>query len=424
VLIVGQQHGDEPASGEAVLALAGRLADGPLAALLDRINVVLLPRANPDGADANSRLTGAGLDSNRDHLLLRTREAVAQAMLVQRYRPHVVVDAHEHTVIGRYLDKFGAVQRFDMLFQYAMTANLPPALSSASEAWFRRPMLAAMEREGLRTEWYYTTTFALEDRRLSMGGAQPDTGRNVNGLRNTISILLDNRGIGIGRWHYARRVHSQVVAQASILDSAARHADGLLALREQVEQEVASSACRGEVVVLAAQTPGRRELLFLDPETGADKPVVVDWNSSLELRALRVRARPCGYWLAADAQDAVERLRALGVTVHRFDAPATLQGEHWRETARGEGARPDVRGSAGDAGSSILNVRVELESLRLEVPAGSYYVPLGQPLANLVIAALEPDTQNSYFANRIIGELAQAARVTEPPAASGLALRD
>ena len=50
VLLVGLQHGNEPAGGEAMLALARELAVGPLKPLLDRITVVIVPRANPDGA--------------------------------------------------------------------------------------------------------------------------------------------------------------------------------------------------------------------------------------------------------------------------------------------------------------------------------------------------------------------------------------
>ena len=51
----------------------------------------------------------------------------------------------------------------------------------------------------------------------------------------------------------------------------------------------------------------------------------------------------------------------------------------------------------------------------LAAPAGSYYVSLEQPLANLAIAALEPDTQNSFFANRLLRSLDDAARVMTKP---------
>lgn len=422
VLLVGQQHGDEPASSEALLVIAQRLAHGPLNALLDRVEVIVMPRANPDGAATGRRVTLGGIDANRDHLLLRTSEAQAIARLTREFDPAVVVDVHEHSAIGRYLQKFGALPRNDLLLQYAMTANLPPALTDASERWFRQPLLAATAREGLSTEWYYTNATTPGDLRLAMGGPQPDTGRNVNGLRNAVSVLLESRGSGIGRVHLARRVHAHVVALTSVLDSAHAHADELAALRRRLGEEVSAQACRGNTVVLAAQTPTRREMLFIDPASGADKPITVDWLSSLQLRTLRERARPCGYWLAPDAGEAVQKLRALGVTVQRFDTGVDLQTEAWSETARSETPRPDVRGKVADGqNGSIVNVLVALDPQRLSAPQGSWYVPLQQPLANLVVAALEPDSQNSYFANRVLATLGQAARVVGAPPA-GVAL--
>jgi len=45
-------------------------------------------------------------------------------------------------------------------------------------------------------------------------------------------------------------------------------------------------------------------------------------------------------------------------------------------------------------------------------------VALDQPLANLAVAALEPDTPSSYFANRLLPSLDAALRVRSPPAAA------
>ena len=435
VLLVGQQHGDEPAGAEALLVLAQELAQelaqgraqelaperprGDLRFVLQKIDVVILPRANPDGAELGARRAANGLDINRDHLLLRTPEAQAQGLLMREFRPLVVVDSHEHTVVGRYLEKFGAIQRNDLLLQYAMTANLPPAITRASEEWFRQPMLKALKAEGLTADWYYTNPTNPTDLRLSMGGAQPDTARNVHGLKNTISILLESRGVGIGRLHLQRRVHSHVVALKSVLASAAVHADALVALKREADAQAAASACSGNIVVLAAQTAEQREILMLDPLTGADKAVSVQWFSSLTLRPVVTRPRPCGYWLAAGAGDAVQRLQALGVQVQRLRAAAPLQAEAWRETSRVEGARPDVRGALDD-GYAVRLVQVATDATTLAVPAGSWYVSLAQPLAQLAVAALEPDSPNSFFANHVLADLTSAARVTAVPPAESL----
>ncbi|HSQ71031.1 MAG TPA: M14 family metallocarboxypeptidase [Rubrivivax sp.] len=414
VLLVGQQHGDEPAGAEALLAVARLLTAPEWAPLLDRIDVVVLPRANPDGAALGLRWGQHGLDINRDHLLLRSPEAQALALLVRAYRPLVVVDAHEYPVLGSYRERFNAVQRSDLLFQYATVANLPAELSRVSETVFRQPLWQALAGEGLRVDWYHTSSSIPGDRRLAMGDVQPGTMRNAQGLMNAVGILLESRGVGIGRAHLDRRVHSHVVAVRSLLHSAAAQAGALQALQRYLDAQVAGDACRGEIDVLVAQTPTRRDMLMLDPVTGADKPVAVHWESSLEPMSLIRRARPCGYWLAAEAHDAVQRLRALGVVVRQVTAAGELLAETWREISRTSVVRPDARGGVDDGlGQRVVQVRTEAVSL--PIPAGSWWVPLDQPLANLVVAALEPDTPGSWFAQRVLPGLESAARVMTVP---------
>src|SRR6218665_593147 len=85
VVLIDTQHGDEPAGREALLVVSSELAQGLLEPLLDRINVVVVPRANPDGAQAGTRVTANGLDMHRDHLLLDTPEARAPAPVAHNY---------------------------------------------------------------------------------------------------------------------------------------------------------------------------------------------------------------------------------------------------------------------------------------------------------------------------------------------------
>ena len=414
VVLIGQQHGNEPAGSEALLVISRELTQGLLAPLLDRINVVVVPRANPDGTATQTRSTASGVDMNRDHLLLNTPEARALAKVVNDYRPILVVDAHEYTAVGRYLQKFNAIQRYDALLQYTTTANYPEFLTKASHEWYHLPMVAALKAQGLTSDWYYTTSTNPQDKRISMGGTQPDTGRNVNGLKNTVSLLIETRGVGIGRLHIQRRVHTQVTAIASALRSTAERAANLEQVQSFVMRDVSAQACRGQVVVEASATPTRRELDFLDPDTGADRSIRVDWNSSLTLHTGKSRARPCGYWLAGNSNAAVERLRLLGLQVMRIAEPGSVLADTYRETARSTGERQDVIGRIpGDAG--VVRVQVTPVRSAIDVPAGSFYVPLNQPRAHLAVAALEPDTQNSYFANRLIEELGQTARVMSTP---------
>ena len=107
VMLIGQQHGNEPAGGEAMLVLAERLGAGNLVPLLDAIDVVIIPRGNPDGADRFRRALSNGIDANRDHTQLRTPEIRAIAELFTRYRPDILLDCHEFTVAGRWVEPGG-----------------------------------------------------------------------------------------------------------------------------------------------------------------------------------------------------------------------------------------------------------------------------------------------------------------------------
>ncbi len=408
VLLIGQQRGDEPAGAEALLAIAQDLAQGPLARLLEQVNVVLLPRANPDGAKAGSSTTTSGVDLDRDHLLLRTPEAQALAQLARDFRASVVVDLHEYAAVKPYLEKFGAVQRFDALVQYATVANLPEFITKAAEEWFRRPVLASLTAQGLSSEWLYTASSDNAEKKMTMGSIEPDTARNANGLRNAISFSIESRGVGLGRLHFARRVHTHVVAVRSVLERAAQRAGDLAQVRKFVDAEVVALACRSPAVVAGAMSPSEYTLTMLDPITGADRPLSVAWDSALEIEVRKARARPCGYWLGEAQIDAVLRLRGLGVVVQQLQQNGVVRGEVYREATRAAAAR------AG-AADSLLRLEVETVPSLIDAASGSYYVPLDQPLANLAFAALEPDSPNSYVAHRVVNALGGVARVTARP---------
>ncbi|KKW68441.1 hypothetical protein AAV94_04895 [Lampropedia cohaerens] len=416
VLFIGQQHGNEPAASEAMLVVAEQLASGSWSNVLAQLNVIIVPRANPDGAEQATRTLANRIDLNRDHLLLRSPEARALAKLTREYRPLVIVDSHEFTVAGRFQQKFQGVQAYDAMLQYANTPNIGEFIVKASDEWFALSLFEALGAESLRTQWYFTTSADMQDLTLAMGGTRADTGRNVNGLKNAVSLLVETRGIGIGRMHLQRRVHAHVVAAHTVLEQAALRGNELMQVQAFVERDVAAQACRGRLVIDAQQPMQSRDITLLDPVTGADIVRTLPWRSSLQLQPTVERNRPCGYLIANAETDAVARLQMLGLAVWRVAEPGTLQVERYNEIAREQAERLDVRGVIDDAQGEHLRVQVALTGERAEVPSGSFYVPLGQPLAHLAVAALEPDTQSSFFANRVLRDLGSLVRVIEPPA--------
>lgn len=401
VLLLAQQHGDEPAGSEALLVLAQELAQGQLAHLLDKINVLLLPRANPDGAEAGTRLTANGIDLNRDHLLLQSPEAKALAVLVRDFRPTLVLDAHEYNPAGAYMAQFNALAYDDVLLQYANASGTPEFLTKAAQEWYHPAQVSALQAQALRSDWYHQPLAQAQDARLLLGApTTPDSSRNANGLKHAVSGVVATRGVGLGRTHLQRRVHAQITALSSALRTTADQASKLEQVRSFVVRDSMAQACRDRLVLETTPVPEQRDLKLLDPSNASVRTQRVLWQSTLQPRAVQTRARPCGYWLAPAANEAVERLRLLGVQVLRVAESGGVVAETFHTATNA--ARPN-------------NHAVTLQRSALDVPSGSYYISLSQPLANLVSAVLEPDSEHSYFGHQLIGGLSAVARVITRP---------
>jgi hypothetical protein len=99
VLLYAQQHGDEVSGKDALLYLIRDAVRSPETLPAD-VDLWIMPMVNPDGAEANTRRNGAGVDLNRDHIVLEQPETQALHRVVRRLRPHVAVDCHEFSRDG------------------------------------------------------------------------------------------------------------------------------------------------------------------------------------------------------------------------------------------------------------------------------------------------------------------------------------
>ena len=84
--------------------------------------------------------------------------------------------------------------------------------------------------------------------------------------------------------------------------------------------------------------------------------------------------------------------------------------------------RQDARGSIDDA-QPIRALRVETRAAPNAPIDRMVYVSMEQPMAGLIAAALEPDTQNSYAANRLV-DPQRVLRVMKKPSAPMLETQD
>lgn len=407
VLLVAGEQGNAPASTEALLVMAQELAPGGLLApLLDRINVVLVPRANPDGAERRQAATADGTLLRRDHLLLSTPEAQALARLSRDYRPMAVLDLGEFDAIQPSLRQLNGLRSNDIGLQYALTVNSHEFITKAAREWYHQPLTQSLRQAGLQVDWHYRVDGDASEPSAQMGTVQPITLRNVSALKNAIGLLAESRGADLGSTHLQRRVHSLVTAATSVLQSTATHAADLAKVQGFVLRDTAALACRSQLTINAQPVREQREVRMLAPETGSDMNVAVRWLSGLGLQSAQQRPRPCGYWLSARAGAAAERLQLLGVQVQKVAETGPVLADSYQ-------AKP---GTGMDGADGLRLVQTTPTRSAIDATEGSYYISMNQPLAHLAAAALEPDTPFSYYAHRLLPELADVARVMSPPA--------
>jgi hypothetical protein len=390
---IGLQHGNEPAGGEAMLALAAKLADGALKPYLDRVTVVVVPRANPDGAAAFTRATGSGADLNRDHILLALPESAALHAKLIELPPDVVIDAHEFSVANRWLQKFAVIEASDAMFLYATHPMVDPAITALADRVFRPALEAAWQTHGLTSFWYHTTSYRRDDKLVSMGGNAPGIARNAFGLMGAVSFLIETRGVGVGMQAFQRRVATHVLAAEAVIATAA--ADPRRLHETVLEARRASAAARADLVVAHRLAVEPVNLPMIDPETARDRPTTVPFKDSRAVAATEKRARPAGYVLMGEAAAVVDRLALDMVAVCSLAAPATIAAEAFM-------LKGAVKRTNRESINPDQSVEVELVAKSLALPAGTLFVPMAQPAAALAAAALEPDSPGSFVGTGVI----------------------
>lgn len=418
VWLIGQHHGNEPAGGEALLALARDLASGgALEDLTRQLTIVIVPRSNPDGAALFTRDTAQKSDPNRDHLLLTLPETRAIHEAAAALVPDLVIDAHEFTVGGRWLAKFAALHATDFVYMRATHPLVPRGATALADEVFLPAIEAAAASAGLSAFVYQTTPNQRpEDKTVATGGNAAGIARNAFGLAGAASILLETRGIGIGMQGFQRRVATHYLAAVAALQAAAQ--DPARLVRTVAEGRKEAVASRAELIV-THRIPVRPGFVpLVDPVTGTPRPTSVPFLDARRIEPTVVRERPTGYVLLGGEATAPirEALTRRGIASCALAAPVEVQGaESFTVTARDSADRRSINPEGG------VTTRALREPGRTTVPAGAVFVPVAQPFAGLVVASLDPDAAGGFVtAGLMPGEVDTRLPLLRLPAATKL----
>lgn len=153
VFILAGQHGDEACCRDAARAFAPIFL-----AHYERdfapMRLAILADANPDGAAKNTRLNACGLDLNRDHLRLESKETVAIHRFVRAWRPHLIIDAHAYPPRRRHLLAQNLLYSQDLFVDVPTHPAVRSVMNQREAANFFATMNAMLAQRGLSCERY------------------------------------------------------------------------------------------------------------------------------------------------------------------------------------------------------------------------------------------------------------------------------
>lgn len=253
-----------------------------------------------------------------------------------------------------------------------------------------------LESHGLRWEPYVTgASNSTEGSRIKFTEAVTEarTGRNAVGLTQTISFLLEMRGIRLANQHFQRRVATALIKIQTILELARDNSDMVKSTVENARKEFINSD--EDIVITDSYVPENRTFTMVDQRNGSVVQVPIDFKRTTPSVANLTRARPEAYIIPRTWIDVAERLEILGLKVDKLD----YEFRQTLETLVIESSNVDPELYEG---TYLNTVTTNTTTREVILPVGSFYVSTRQQNAALAFIALEPENIDSYVKFNII----------------------
>ncbi len=388
VWLQGALHGNEPAGAYVLCVMARRIIDS---GLLDRMDVAIVPVANPDGYRTHRRTASGTIDLNRDFTKLVHKQTEDLSRAFARFSPDLAMDIHEYnprrkefaSYLGRVTDT-----DYDVLFLPSGHLNIDNGIKSLISDLYISSAREALNDRLYSSDIYFTPVNMPDGEiRLNYGGDSPRSTSTRWALGNTLSIFVEIKGIGMGPDTFNRRVECGLTVVDDVLNTLYENIDLTLAAVDDARRK----AVEGEADVAVGFTRGSRvkNVRLRDMTTGKDSILTFPAYDALSPVATSVVKRPSAY-IVKDAEGGVRRrLSAMGIewqavndgTVKTVDAYHV--NDVMRDTEEWEGIRRTE--------VSVMPYRIKREFNKEYIT-----VPVRQPMGNLVVTLLEPESKQGF----------------------------
>lgn len=400
--------------------------------LLDRVNLILIPILSVDGHERASsysrpnqrgpriqgwRNTATNQNLNRDYLKLDQAEMRAVRGLILKYQPDLYVDVHVTD---------GMDYQYDVTFGFNGENGVwsrSPAIAQWLNGAFKPDMYAALEREGhIPGELVFGVDDSNPRAGLSDGGLGERFSNGWGSAAHVPTILIENHSLKpheqrvLGTYVFIEEA-LRLLAEKGRELRAAITADRALRPTEiptNFESDPTPAYTRQfkgiQYETYESPASGRREVRWLgqaDPEIWS-----LPFYGSRPTLTLN---RPKAYWVPAHRADVIERLRLHGVTMEILSEPRVVNVEMLRLV------NPEVSRTANEGHVPIRVREVTPERRDWTFQPGSARVSTDQPLGDVAILMLEPQSVESLFAWGLFPEVLNRVEYIEGYAIAPLA---
>jgi len=389
VLFYAQQHGDEISGKDALLFLIRDIAKDP-SLLPSGVDLWIMPMMNPDGAEARTRVNGAGVDINRDHITLEQPETQALHRVVQRLRPHVAVDCHEFARETEGYRKRGWAKWPDITMDGINNPLFDPMLMAIAKQWFQAAGKASLDAGHPFLQYWVGGVPPDDEQRHS--APDIDSGMNAIGAYGGLSFIMEaaaRSGDDAVAKELGNRVDSYLVLIRKVLQGEGDRAEALAA--------IAKSRSRALPPFLPVNylwvNPRGHVTRFPVIEIASGKTVTVDTpNMMAEVAVKRSVATPRGYAIEPRAASEIGALLDRhAIPYEKLAAARSVEAEACT-LLRVEDDFDEVYSRY--EGRQIVS---RSEPASRELPAGSLWVPLDGEAAVRAAILLEPSSLYGLF---------------------------
>jgi len=399
----GIHSGEIDGKDAGLMLLRDLTVRGAKRTLLDDVNLLFIPILNVDGHERSSiynrinqkgpvemgwRTNGQFLNLNRDYGKLDTPEVQAVVQVITRWRPDLYVDVHVTD---------GIDYQYDITFGYNLKNAYSPAIAQWLEHELRPHVNRDLERMGHIPG---PLVFAVDNRDVSKGiEAGPASLRFSNGYGDVChvpTLLVENHSLK----PYRQRVLGSYVFLESLMRLLAQQGK---ALRAAVAADRARRPAEVPLSWESLETPDGlipfRGVAYRLTDSAISGGKKVEWTGQKQdlmvpyfasAKPVAIARRPAAYWIPVAWQEIIRRLERHGIVIERLSEPREVKVESWRITGY------ELEKVAYE-GRVHVGAITGIEGRTVRYPAGSVRVSTDQPLGDLAILLLEPNSPESFF---------------------------